>query len=248
LNWIDANVVRQGEQFEYAITQDGPRFLHVPGDDFKAPILRAYAVARTKDGAFYSTVMPKAEIDKHRAYSRAQREDSPWQQWFEAMAIKTAIKGLGKFLPSVRDAIGGDDSLPDESQPQATTEPAPIARAPGAAAALDQFSRASPAGGDNPHPVADVDDAREEDGEQGTDAGASAAHEATRDPAAVDDHYEHFQLVAAFKRGQEAKAAGHARKAIPPEFRESDRTREALCWEAGWSGQSMPEFTEQDHD
>jgi hypothetical protein len=134
-----------------------------------------------------------------------------------------------------------DDDEPELEAP--ATAPAPIARAPGAAAALDQFS-ASPASGDNPHPVAATDDARGEGGEQGT-VSASAAHDAASgDPAAADDHYEHFQHVAAFKRGQEAKSAGHARKALPPEFREPDRTREALAWEAGWSGQSMPEFGE----
>jgi hypothetical protein len=97
---------------------------------------------------------------------------------------------------------------------------------------------ASPAGGT--HPVADVDDAGAEGGEQGTDG--ESAVEATRDPAAVDDHYEHFQLVAAFKHGQQAKADGRQRKAIPPEYRESDRTREALCWQSGYDGGSMPEF------
>jgi recombination protein RecT len=240
---IVANVVRDGEQWMEWYDETGPHFRHVPGDSFDTPIVRVYASATTKDGGFFLASLPIAEANKIRNMSRASRDDSPWKQWPEEMYKKTALRRLSKVLPSGRDIIG-DEELPETP----ATAPTPIARAPGAAAALDQFSRASPAGGDNPHPVADVDDAREEDGEQGTDAGASAAHEATRDPAAVDDHYEHFQLVAAFKRGQEAKAAGHARKAIPPEFRESDRTREALCWEAGWSGQSMPEFTEQDHD
>ena len=56
----------------------------------------------------------------------------------------------------------------------------------------------------------------------------------------------HVKLIEAFKHGQQAKADG-LRKAIPPEYRESDRTREALAWEAGWSGESMPEFKGEDH-
>jgi hypothetical protein len=71
-----------------------------------------------------------------------------------------------------------------------------------------------------------------------------AIMDAVYDPAAVDDHDAHLKLVEAFKHGQQAKADGHARKAIPPEYRESNRTREALAWEAGWSGQPMPEFGE----
>ena len=89
----------------------GEIFRHVPGDDFNAPIMKAYALAITKDDAFYSAVMSKAEIDKHRAFSRASREDSPWNQWYEAMAIKTAIHKLGKMLPSVRDAITEDETI-----------------------------------------------------------------------------------------------------------------------------------------
>ena len=58
----------------------------------------------------------------------------------------------------------------------------------------------------------------------------------------VDDHSEHMKLVEAFKHGQQAKADGHLRRAIPPEYRRDDSAREAQCWEAGWLGQSMPEF------
>jgi phage RecT family recombinase len=231
--WLKTDVVREGEKFEHWVTNAGEHFLHVPGDDFAAPIVKAYALATTKDGGEFCKVMSRAEIDKHRSYSRAQRDDSPWKVWFEAMAQKTAIIQLAKILPNARDLMG-DDDLPELEAP-AVTAPT-TARVPGAAAALEQFSRASPAG-DSPHPVT-VDDAREEGGEQGT-VSASAAH---GDPAAADDHYEHFQNVTAYKRGQEAKAAGHQRKALPPEFRESDRTREALAWEAGWSGQPLPEF------
>jgi phage RecT family recombinase len=238
--WLKTDVVREGEKFEHWVTNAGEHFLHVPGDDFAAPIVKAYALATTKDGGEFCKVMSRAEIDKHRSYSRAQRDDSPWKVWYEAMAQKTAIIQLAKTLPNARDLMG-EEELPELVEAPAT---APTPRAPGAAAALDQFSRASPAVGDNPHPVANDDAAQEEGGEQGTIESAASVD---RDPAAADDHYEHFQHVAAFKRGQEAKAAGHQRKAIPPEYRESDRTREALAWEAGWSGQSMPEFKEQDH-
>jgi hypothetical protein len=66
--------------------------------------------------------------------------------------------------------------------------------------------------------------------------------DAVYDPTAADDHDAHLKLVEAFKHGQQAKADGHARRAIPPEYREPDRTREALCWQSGYDGGSMPEF------
>jgi hypothetical protein len=63
-----------------------------------------------------------------------------------------------------------------------------------------------------------------------------------------DENTSHLKLVEAFKHGQRAKADGHQRRAIPPEYREPNATREALCWQSGYDGGSMPEFTEQDHD
>jgi hypothetical protein len=46
----------------------------------------------------------------------------------------------------------------------------------------------------------------------------------------------------AYERGKQAKADGHNAKAIPGEYRESNRTREALAWQAGFSGNAMPTF------
>lgn len=63
-----------------------------------------------------------------------------------------------------------------------------------------------------------------------------------------DDNTSHLKLIEAFKHGQQAKADGHLRRALPPEYRENDRTREALCWQSGYDGGTMPEFKEQDHD
>jgi phage RecT family recombinase len=229
--WLKTDVVREGEKFEHWVTNAGEHFLHVPGDNFAAPIVKAYALATTKDGGEFCKVMSRAEIDKHRSFSRAQRDDSPWKIWFEAMAQKTAIIQLAKILPNARDLMGEED-LPELEAP--ASAPAAIARAPGAAAALEQFSRAS-----SPTP-SDASVVGEDGAERDIDQSAAAT--ATDDPAPADDHYEHFQLVAAFKRGQEAKSAGHQRKAIPPEFRESDRTREALCWQSGYDGGTMPEF------
>jgi hypothetical protein len=70
--------------------------------------------------------------------------------------------------------------------------------------------------------------------------------DAVYDPTASDDHDAHLDLVAAFKHGQQAKSDGHQRRAIPPEYREPNATRAALCWQAGFDGQPMPEFNTGD--
>ena len=57
-----------------------------------------------------------------------------------------------------------------------------------------------------------------------------------RVPAATDD----LVVRTAYERGKQARAAGHQRKAIPLEYRDSAHTKEALAWHAGLDGQSMP--------
>jgi recombination protein RecT len=233
--WVTANVVREGEEFAHHIDEQGEHFRHVPGDDFNAPIAKVYAMATTKDGGVFVNVMSIAEANKIRNMSRASRDDSPWKQWPEEMYKKTALRRLSKVLPSGRDIIG-DEELPEPEAP--TTSPPPIARAPGAAAALEQFSRAVPAG-DNPHPVS-ADDAGQEGEERDTDQSAATA--AIDDPAPADDNAAHLAIMAAFKTGQEAKRQGHQRKALPGLLRDPTRSREALAWTAGWEGEPMPEF------
>lgn len=231
--WIAADVARVGEQFEYWITENGPHFKHTP--EGSGPVVRAYAIATTQAGGVFVAVMSMADIDKVRAMSRASRDDAPWKTWPEEMMKKSALRRLSKMLPSA-PLLDDEEAEPVEAP---ATAPPSIARAPGAAAALEQFSRAVPAG-DNPHPVSD-DDAGQEGGEQGMDAGASAA-QATHDPAAADDNDAHLAIMAAFKAGQAAKAAGHQRKALPGLLRDPARSKEALAWTAGWEGEPMPEF------
>jgi hypothetical protein len=63
----------------------------------------------------------------------------------------------------------------------------------------------------------------------------------------LDDNDEHLKLVEAFKHGQQAKVDGHQYRAIPPEYRQDESAREALCWQAGWKGEPMPEFNTGDN-
>jgi hypothetical protein len=61
-------------------------------------------------------------------------------------------------------------------------------------------------------------------------AGPSAPGAAATDPLAI-----------AHRRGQEAKAVGSTRKAIPMEYRDPARIREADAWFAGWDGKPVPD-------
>src|SRR5215204_4805628 len=47
---LTANVVREGEQFRHWIDEQGEHLLHEPGENDAAPIIKAYAMATTRDG------------------------------------------------------------------------------------------------------------------------------------------------------------------------------------------------------
>jgi hypothetical protein len=77
--------------------------------------------------------------------------------------------------------------------------------------------------------------------ENGADErGAAVAADDRGSPAGADE--EEGAVLTAYELGKESRAKGHARKAIPGEYRDAKRTREALAWEAGWAGQPMPVF------
>lgn len=222
---ILADCVRDADSFTYYVDETGPHLRHEPSGDFAAPIVKVYALATTKDGGIFVAVLPRAEVEKIRGMSRAKRDDSPWQTWFEEMAKKTALRRLSKYLPSGRDLLGSDADEADDLEHQALHSPTRTARAPGAAAALQEFAASSPEPGDPVTPAGDGDAG----GERDTPGESSELHETERDPAA------------AYKRGQAAKAGGMIqRRAVPGEYR--DNTRLALAWLAGYDGSPMPTF------
>jgi hypothetical protein len=59
---------------------------------------------------------------------------------------------------------------------------------------------------------------------------------------------KNMKYTEAYKHGQQAKADGHLRRALPPEYREPNATRFARCWQAGFDGQTMPEFNTEERD
>jgi recombination protein RecT len=121
--WITANVVRVGEEFVHFIDETGEHFRHVPGEDFSAAITKIYALATTKDGGVFVTVLPIAEANKIRNQSRATRDDSPWKQWPEEMYRKTALRRLAKYLPSARDLLPDEEALDIEASSPALPSP-----------------------------------------------------------------------------------------------------------------------------
>jgi recombination protein RecT len=230
---VTANVVRESDPFEYWIDENGEHLRHTPGD--VGPFIKAYAIAKTKDGGTFIKVMSKAEIDRRRAVSRAK--DGPmWREWWDEAAMKTVLRNLSKRLPSsadldelVRrddeeDAFEARPAMPGASPVTGDTENEPRQVSDSAAVEITELERQRD---DDPTPPAD-EGWRDEVGsvqEAADDVQEGGSPAAEADNSAVET---------AFAEGAEARRAGQARRAVPGPYREPQASHLAKAWFAGW--------------
>lgn len=99
---IDARAVYEGDKFDCRLGLDA-HIEHIP--DWNNPnranaakLTFVYAVAKLKDGGIQFDVMSRSEVEGIRARSKA-KDKGPWVDDFAAMALKTVVRRLFKFLP-----------------------------------------------------------------------------------------------------------------------------------------------------
>jgi recombination protein RecT len=98
LKRIDAHVIREHDEFDFAYGSD-PYLRHKPqllADRGRA--IGVYATAELTSGAKPFVVLAVDEIERHRRRSRAA-DKGPWVTDWDAMARKTAVRGLARWLP-----------------------------------------------------------------------------------------------------------------------------------------------------
>lgn len=95
-----AYAVRQGDDFSYQLGTE--RFIkHVPSEDparESKPITHVYAVAKLKGGDPEFEVLTLPQIAARRSRSMAG-SSGPWVTDFEAMALKSGVRALFRWLP-----------------------------------------------------------------------------------------------------------------------------------------------------
>jgi recombination protein RecT len=241
--WVGAGLVREGDEYDHWIDENGEHFKHRPADDNTGKIRRIYAAATTKDGGFFLADMSPADVDKRRKMSRASRSDAPWQTWPEEMMKKTAIRVLSKMLPKSSDRDDLDQFIRrDEEDELGISHDDALAPGVLGRSALDYFAD------DNKEQQKPSSASPGSSGTETGDAGSGgqAASEgvvSSRSPAPAEAGAAPDPAIAtAYERGKQAKADGLSSKAIPGEYRDTARTREALAWQAGFSGNPMPTF------
>jgi recombination protein RecT len=98
INVIYAQIVHENDTFDY---QFGTQyFLHFkPAKTTRGKIIGCFAIANFKDGASQFEYMTVDDIDDIRQRSKA-KDKGPWVTDYEAMAKKTVLRQLCKFLPA----------------------------------------------------------------------------------------------------------------------------------------------------
>jgi recombination protein RecT len=103
LQMINAQVVREKDRFEF---EDGldPYLTHKRGEGDRGAVVAYWAGAVLKGGGKQFVVMSKAEVMEHgKRFSKAFN-NGPWKTDFDAMALKTCLRKLCKFLPKSIEA------------------------------------------------------------------------------------------------------------------------------------------------
>lgn len=129
-----AAAVHERDTFVYRLGSD-PTLEHQPSiEDDPGPIVAAYACAMV-DGYDKPVfrVVPRRDIEKARKSSPSVKKGkpSPWDTWYEEMALKTAVLRLCKYLPQgaeLQAALELEDSYWKEADDPVPTVDGPKPR------------------------------------------------------------------------------------------------------------------------
>jgi len=99
---VHADVVRQGDLWENWISSDGNTLVHLRHQvaEERGEIRYVYAIAKLKNGEVQTSVLTLADVTRAKSKSRgSDNSSSPWQNEWDAMAKKTALRRLFNLLP-----------------------------------------------------------------------------------------------------------------------------------------------------
>lgn len=99
--WVQADVVREKDQFEIVGLGKEPIHKHNPFSKDRGEIVGAYVTAKTKDGDYLTDCMSIDEINAIKARSQAVKsgKTTPWNTDPVEMYKKTVVKRAYKYWP-----------------------------------------------------------------------------------------------------------------------------------------------------
>lgn len=117
---IDAHPVYENDEFDFSYGLDA-KLYHKPALNDKGRLIAFYAMYQLTNDGYRFVVMSKEDMDDFgRQNSRSfTKENSPWQNNYIEMALKTVLKRLLKYAPLSADfarAISSDGSIKHDIQ------------------------------------------------------------------------------------------------------------------------------------
>lgn len=107
--WIDAQVVRQGDHFQYRPGLDEMPIFEPDWFGKRGGVVGVYAIAKLKSGEIVPPeIMSLEQIEQVRDVSKA-KDKGPWVDWFDQMALKTVLRRYMKRLPTSTDVLSAFD-------------------------------------------------------------------------------------------------------------------------------------------
>lgn len=98
ISTVEARTVHQNDAFDFDYGLDS-KLNHKPALENRGEPIAWYAVAKLKDGGFSFLVMGKQEMEQYRDKYAKSKKFGPWVDEFDAMARKTVLRQLIKYLP-----------------------------------------------------------------------------------------------------------------------------------------------------
>jgi recombination protein RecT len=106
---ISAQTVHENDVFDFEYGLEN-KLVHKPALIDKGAPIAYYAIAKMKDRGYNFVVMSKQDVEKHRdKYSKAKGY-GPWVDEFDAMAKKTVLRQLIKYLPISIEFLSKDEA------------------------------------------------------------------------------------------------------------------------------------------
>lgn len=111
--------VYKNDEFDFELGSH-PRVKHKPywmaGHAEPGDLQCVYCVAHLRGGGMQMEVMPLKEVEQHKARSRAATSKrSPWTTDYDAMALKTVVRKISKYLPKSSELLSRALDLDDKA-------------------------------------------------------------------------------------------------------------------------------------
>lgn len=103
---IAAKAVFDGDAFDYWMDEQGEHINYRPTFRGRGDFSLAFAFAKLHSGELIVEVMTTDDVEKVRAASKTgNSEYGPWKNWYDRMAVKSALHRLARRLPSASELV-----------------------------------------------------------------------------------------------------------------------------------------------